>query len=399
MDDTDQRWRFGDCELDLARRELRVAGQARDVQPKVFDLLAYLIRNRDRVVGHDELLENLWPGVIVTEAALSRTLMKARKAVGDDASRQSVIKTVPRRGYRFTVQLESEPVPASQAVSAEPEGLSAVRFARSDGLHIAWRHLGHGRPDILFVPGFVSHLDIRYQIRPLSRFDERLAAGRRLISFDKRGMGLSERVSYPPTLDNTVADMLAVLDAAAADRAILFGVSEGGPATAKFAAEHPDRTAAVIMYGAFAKGVRSPDYPWARSRRLYDAWLNEFIDSWGEPASLEHFAPNISLHPQVREQWAHYLRNAATPGSVRSILEALREIDVRDVLPDIRAPTLVLHREGDRIASARAGEDIAERIPGARFSLLPGDDHWWFVGDSEAVLQEIEAFLASLQGG
>jgi hypothetical protein len=181
------------------------------------------------VVGHDELLDTLWPGVIVTEAALSRTIMKARKAVVDETNRQEVIKTIPKRGYRFVARLLNAQTAANSDQAAEPADLSPVNFVQSDGLHIAWRYLGEGSPAMLFVPGFVSHLDMRYRIAPLSRFDERLAATRRLISFDKRGMGLSERVGYPPTIQNTVTDMLAVLDAADVEKAILFGVSEGGP--------------------------------------------------------------------------------------------------------------------------------------------------------------------------
>lgn len=394
MADSLQTWRFSGCELDLAARELRVSGEAHAIEPKAFDLLAYLLTNRERVISHDELMDALWPGVIVTEAALARTVMKARKAVGDDAGRQAVIRTVPKRGYRFVGQIDAAGPHNDGTV--QPDDLSPVQFARSGGVHVAWRSLGSGSPAILFVPGFVSHLDNRYEVPSLMRFEERLARDRRLVSFDKRGMGLSERVSYPPTLENTVADMVAVLDAAGIDQAVLFGVSEGGPATALFAATQPARTRGVIMYGAFAKGSRSKDYPWARPRRVFDAWVNEFIGAWGSPASLAYFAPNIAQDPEARAEWARYLRNAATPDSVRGILEALRDIDVRDVLPKIHAPTLVLHRRGDRIARWQAGEDMAGRITGARFRLLEGDDHWWFLGDSESVHVEIEAFLAAL---
>lgn len=392
-------WHFADCELDLATREFRVAGDLRAVEPKAFDLLAYLLNHRERVVSHDELMDAIWPGVIVTEAALARTVMKARKAVEDDAARQAVIRTVPKRGYRFVAELDNDTHGSTSEVPAEPEDLSPVQFARSGGVHVAWRSLGSGSPAILFVPGFVSHLDNRYKVPSLIRFEARLARNNRLLTFDKRGMGLSERVSYPPTMENTVADMVAVLDAAGIEQAVLFGVSEGGPATALFAATQPARTRGVIMYGAFAKGQRSKDYPWARPRKLFDAWLDEFIGAWGSPASLEYFAPNLAQDPMARTEWAHYLRNAATPASVRGILEALRDIDVREILPKIRVPTLVLHRRGDRIARWEAGEDIAERIPGAHFKLLEGNDHWWFIGDSESILQEIEAFLAALPPG
>lgn len=393
------RHRFGDCELDLDRRELRAGGALREVEPRAFDLLAYLLSHHDRVVGHDELLDALWPGLVVTEAALARTVMKARRAVSDSARRQAVIKTLPKRGYRFVASLEPQQPPADEPANPEPAGLSPVHFARSDGLHIGWRTLGDGPPDILFVPGFVSHLDLRYRIGPLARFDVALSRQGRVIAFDKRGIGVSERVGYPPTVENTVTDMKAVLDAAGVERAVLFGVSESGPATALFATRYPERTRAVIMYGAFAKGLRSEDHPWGLSRRGYDAWLEQLIAGWGGPASLEYFAPSMASDPEVRAGWARYLRTAATPACIRGILEILRDIDVRELLPRIRAPALVMHRRGDRIAHHEAGADMAARIPNARFRLLEGEDHWWFLGDSEAILREIEDFLATLRHG
>jgi pimeloyl-ACP methyl ester carboxylesterase/DNA-binding winged helix-turn-helix (wHTH) protein len=384
---------FGSCELDLARRELRVHGKLSEMEPKAFDLLAYLITERERVVSHNELMDVLWPDVIVTEAALARTIMKARKAVGDDARVQGVIKTLSKRGYRFVAELASA---QADEDSGDPAGLSPVHFARSGDLHIAWRTLGEGRPDILFVPGFVSHLDLRYRIDMVANFDVQLSRFGRVISFDKRGVGLSDRIGYPPNVEQTVEDMAAVLDAAGSEQVILFGVSESGPATALFATRYPQRTRAVIMYGAFAKGTRSDDHPWGLSRRGYDAWLDQMIADWGGPASVEYFAPSMANNEEFRNGWARYLRAAATPGSIRAILEVLRDIDVRELLPEIQAPTLVLHRRGDRVARAGAGADMAARIPGAEFHLLEGDDHWWFLGDSQAILQAIGEFLNKL---
>jgi DNA-binding winged helix-turn-helix (wHTH) protein/pimeloyl-ACP methyl ester carboxylesterase len=385
---------FGDCEIDLATSELRVASKPRAIEPKAFDLLAYLVQHRDRVVSKNELQDAIWPGMVVTETSLTRTVMKARKAVGDDAHAQRVIKTVPRRGYRFVADLAEQ---RRDPFSAEPPGLGPVQFVRSGDVHIAWRTLGEGPVDILFVPGFVSHLDIRYRIAPVARFDARLSEMGRLIVFDKRGVGLSDRIGYPPTLEHTVDDMRAVLDAAGAERAVLLGVSESGPATALFAATYPQRTRAIIMYGTFAKGLRSEDYPWAASRKRYDAWLDSLIAEWGGPASVEYFAPSMADNPEFRDGWARYLRAAATPGSIRDVLEVLRDIDVRDVLPAVKAPTLVLHRKGDRMMRYEAGEDMAARIPGAQFRLLEGDDHWWWIGDSDAVLREIKIFLEALE--
>jgi pimeloyl-ACP methyl ester carboxylesterase/DNA-binding winged helix-turn-helix (wHTH) protein len=388
MTETENRLRFDECELDQAGRELRVKGQVRAIEPKAFDLLTYLLENRDRAVDKEELQDAIWPDVVVTEASLTRTIMKARKAVGDDAHRQKVIKTLPRRGYRFVANVEAQPM---RGPAPEPAGLSPVHFVKSHDVHIAYRTLGDGPMNILFAPGFVSHLDMRYRIGPVARFDERLAKSGRLIAFDKRGVGLSDRIGYPPTIEHTVDDMLAVVDAVGAKEVVLFGVSESGPATALFAATYPHRVKAIIMYATFAKGVRSDDYRWALTPEKYDAWLDDMIDNWGGAPSIEAFAPSMAHDDDFREGWARYLRAAATPGSMADILRVLRDIDVRDVLPAIKAPTLIMHRKGDRMVLYQAGEDMAARIPGARFLPLEGDDHWWFIGDSETIHREIES--------
>jgi pimeloyl-ACP methyl ester carboxylesterase/DNA-binding winged helix-turn-helix (wHTH) protein len=387
--------RFLDCEIDLAARELTRAGARERLEPKVFDLLALLLEHRDRVVSKDEIQDALWPGVVVTEASLDRTVMKARRAVDDDARRQAVIRTVPRRGYRFVAPLADSPPRPFDPLRVEPEGLSPVHFAVSGDAHIAWRTLGEGPLDILLAPGFVSHLDMHFRVRPVVRFDVQLARHGRLIFFDKRGCGLSDRPSRPPTVAQTVTDMAAVLDAAGSRRTLLFGVSESGPACALFAATYPKRTAALAVYGSFAKGSRSEDYPWLPPRDVYDRWVDQLVSEWGGPASIELFAPSAARDPEVREAWARYLRAAATPSGMRGILEALREIDVRDVLPRVRAPTVVLHRRDDQLVRSGAGEDFARRIPGARLRLLEGDAHWWFVGDTQPIIDEIAGLLRS----
>jgi pimeloyl-ACP methyl ester carboxylesterase/DNA-binding winged helix-turn-helix (wHTH) protein len=390
--------RFLDCELDLARRELRRAGHLEKIEPKVFDLLAYLVQHRDRVVSKDELQDRIWPGVVVTEASLDRSVMKARRVVGDDARRQAVIRTVPRRGYRFVARLADDARRPFDPLRIEPEGLSPVHFAQSGEVHVAWRTLGEGPPDLLIAPGFVSHLDMRYRVRPVANFDARLARSARVIVFDKRGVGLSDRVSRPPTLDQMVDDMLAVLDAAGAKRAVVFGVSESGPAAALLAARHPERVAGLILYGSFAKGSHSDDYPFPPPDDIYRRWLDDVVESWGGPTTIELFAPGVAGDEEFREGWARYLRAAAAPAGVRAILEALLGIDVRAELPRIRAPALVLHRRGDRAIRFGSGEDLARRIPGARLRALEGDAHLWFVGDADSILEEIEGFLGQISG-
>ncbi len=391
--DLHDRYRFLDCELDLARRELRRAGHLERPEPKVFDLLAYLLAHRDRVVSKEELQDRIWPGVVVTEASLDRTVMKARRVVGDDAKQQAVIRTVPRRGYRFVATLAGERPRPFDPLHIEPQGLSPVHFVGRDDVYLAWRTLGDGPLDLLIAPGFVSHLDMRYRVRPVANFDARLARNARVIVFDKRGVGLSDRVSRPPTVDEMVEDMVAVLDAAGAKRAVIFGFSESGPAAALLAARYPERVRALMLYGAFAKGTQSPDYPFLPPAETYQRWLEEMVQNWGGATSIELFAPGVAEDEEFREGWARYLRSAVGPAGVRAILEALLGIDVREELPGIRAPTLVMHRRGDRLIRFEAGEDLARRIPGARLRALEGDAHLWFVGDAESILTEIELFL------
>jgi len=382
------RYRFAGRSLDPVLREIRVADEIRDVEPKVFDLIEYLLQNRDRVVSKDELQDQLWRNVVVTDASLSRSIMKARKALDDDAHEPTVIRTIPRKGFRFVANVRE---PSSTVFLAD--GLSDVHFTPSDDLHIAWRSLGDGPQDMLFATGFVSHLDFRYRVREIAEFDMQLAAGRRLIVFDKRSVGLSDRVGRPPTLDDTVQDIKAVLDAAGSKKTVIFAVSESGPAACKFAALYPERVSALILFGTFAKGSQGDDYPHMPGRRLYQAWLDDLIANWGGPASLDYFAPTLKDDPEVQDGWARYLRAAASPGIIRGILEALADIDVRDCVGSIRCPTLILHRDGDKMIWPAAGKDLAERIPGAKLIELAGDDHWWFVGDGQAVLDATQVFL------
>lgn len=382
-------YRFADCALDTQRRELRVGNTLVAVEPKVFDFIEYLVIHRDRVVTKSELQEHLWANVVVTEASLSRTVMKARKALRDTASNPRIIRTVPRRGFRFVAELSNHVEPVDAAVP----GLSDVRFVSSNDVHIAWRTLGTGSEDILFAPGFVSHLEARYRIGQVARFDQALAAGRRLITFDKRSVGLSDRIGKPPRLEDTVRDMTAVLDAAGSKRTAIFAVCESGPAACVFAAQNPDRVSHLILYGSFAKGVRSADYTVMPDAGMYRAWLENLIAGWGGPTSLELFAPSLADEMLVRKSWAQYLRSAASPGTVRGILESLLEIDVRDELAAIRCPTLVVHCKGDRMIRASAGSDLAERIPGAELVLLEGNDHWWFTENATAVVQAARPFL------
>jgi DNA-binding SARP family transcriptional activator/pimeloyl-ACP methyl ester carboxylesterase len=281
-------------------------------------------------------------------------------------------------------------------LAAPPTREPEVHYVPSGEVHIAYQALGQGPLDLVFVGGFVSHLEQSWDEPALAEFYRHLAANARLILFDKRGVGLSDRVGYPPTLEQTIDDVLAVMDAAGSRQAVLMGVSEGGPACILMAALHPERVPALILYGTAGKFTRSADYPWALTAEQWDRWTAQLIKGWGGPVAIEYFAPSQAGEAGLRQRWAHLLRSASSPGGIKAVLEVAREIDVRPALPAIHVPTLILHRTGDRMLRVEGARYLAGQIGGADFVEFPGDDHWWFVGDTAPVLSQIDAFLAAL---
>jgi DNA-binding SARP family transcriptional activator/pimeloyl-ACP methyl ester carboxylesterase len=272
-----------------------------------------------------------------------------------------------------------------------------VRYVKSGEVHIAYQVLGEGPVDLVFIGGFVAHLEQYWEEPGLAEFFQHLASLARLILFDKRGVGLSDRVGYPPTLEHTMDDTLAVMDAVNSERAVLLGVSQGGPNSALLAATYPERVSALILYGTFAKWLRSPDHPWGWTPAQVDQSVNRYATHWGGPVRLDYFAPSRAGDERFKQWWAKLLRLASSPGSVKAVLEVSTEIDIRHILLAIHVPTLVLHRTGDRIAHVEAGRYMAHLIPGARFVELSGQDHFWWVGDAGAILAEIERFLNALK--
>jgi pimeloyl-ACP methyl ester carboxylesterase len=212
----------------------------------------------------------------------------------------------------------------------------------------------------------------------------------------KRGIGLSDRVGFTPSVEATAQDIGTVLDAAGSRRVVLLGASEGGPACIKFAADHADRVAGLILFGSLAKGSATPDYPHALQINQYDTWLQQLVTMWGGPAGIETFSPSLADDPQARAWWAGLLRAASSPGAVKGVLEALRDTDVRHLLNRISVPTLVLHRSGDRAVRVGAGRHLASHIAQARFVEFDGVDHWPFAGDQEPVLASIKRFISGL---
>lgn len=270
-----------------------------------------------------------------------------------------------------------------------------VRYAKNGGVHIAYQVLGDGPIDLVLVHGWVSHLELNWDEPSIARFLERLASFSRLIVFDKRGTGLSDRVAENelPTLEQRMEDMRVVLDAVGSRRSALMGISEGGPMCALFAATHAERTAALIMCGSYARWIRDDDCPWAMTREQHEAAAAAFERGWGTPIGFKTVAPTSSADERYRNWWARYLRMGASPGAGVTLYRMNYEIDIRSLLPAIRVPTLLLHRSGDRLINVEASRYMAQRIPGARLVELPGDDHLVFLGDSETVLGEIQEFI------
>jgi DNA-binding SARP family transcriptional activator len=276
------------------------------------------------------------------------------------------------------------------------EDTSPTRYVSGGDVHLAFQTYGAGRIDVLVLPGFVSHVERVWDEPRCRAFLSALTEMGRLVLLDRRGIGLSDRVGFNPSVDATAQDIGTVLDAAGSRRVVLFGASEGGPACIKFAADHPDRVAGLILFGSLAKGSAAPDYPHALQASQYDTWLRQLVAVWGGPAGIETFAPSLSCDPQARAWWAGLLRAASSPGAIKGVLEALRDMDVRDLLGRISAPTLVLHRHGDRAVRIGAGRHLASHIAHARFVELDGADHWVFAGDQQSVLASVKQFVSSL---
>jgi pimeloyl-ACP methyl ester carboxylesterase len=274
-----------------------------------------------------------------------------------------------------------------------------TRYARSDGASVAYQVVGDGPRDLVFTQGFVSNVDLWWEMPTAVRIFERLASFSRLILWDKRGTGLSDPADRVPTLDERVRDLTAVMEAAGSERAALFGISEGGPMSLLFAATHPERTSALVLYGTSPRFGVARDWPWGWQPDEFQGWMDDIDRAWGDGAMAEVFAPTYADNEWFRQSWGRFLRSGASPAMGRAVLEAAREVDCRDILPAVRVPTLILHRRGDRIVRVEGSRYMAERIPGARLVEFPGDDHTYTVGDTESIVDEIEEFLTGVRPG
>jgi pimeloyl-ACP methyl ester carboxylesterase len=273
-----------------------------------------------------------------------------------------------------------------------------VRYTKSGDVNIAYQVIGEGPLDLVFVPGWVSNVEIVWEEPALVRFLTRLASFSRVILFDKRGTGLSDRFTEMPNLETRMDDVRAVMDAVNSERAALFGYSEGGVLCALFAATYPDRTSALIMHGSYARLTWRPDYPWGPTDEERIAFNDEAERHWGEPVGIEDRAPSMAHDERFRNWWARYLRLSASPAAFATLSRMNMQLDIRNILPAIRVPTLIMHSVNDQALPIESGRYLAEHIPGARLVELTGDHVPW-LADAEVVVDEVEEFLTGVRHG
>jgi class 3 adenylate cyclase len=262
-------------------------------------------------------------------------------------------------------------------------------------VNIAYQVVGDGPFDLVYVPGWVTNLEYGWENRLVERYYNRLASFSRLILFDKRGTGLSDRVpdTALPSLEQRMDDVRAVMDAVGSKRAAVMGHSEGGNMCVLFAATYPERTIALVTFGIYVKRIPSPDYPWAPTPEERERWLRRLEEEWGGVVDLETLAPTLGQDPEFRRWWSTYLRLSASPSAAVALGRMNTQIDVTTILQSVRVPTLVMHRVGDLDIRIEEARYIAQRIPGARLVELPGDDHLPWTPDMDLVLDEVERFL------
>ena len=285
------------------------------------------------------------------------------------------------------------------ALSGGP--VPTTRYARSGDLNIAYQVFGAGPPDIVLVPGFISHVEFAWHEPLLARFLRKLSAFTRVIAFDKRGMGLSDRDPRreTPSLAERTDDIAAVMDAAGCPRAALLAWSEGGPASLLFAHSAPERVAALMLVGTTVRFTAGADFPEGIPRDMLELFIDTMRQDWGTGVGFELYAPSMADDERMRSWWASYQRFASSPGAVAASLRMHLDIDVRHLLPDIAVPTLIIHRTHDMLVPVECARFTAARIPGAQYIELPGEDHMYWLGDQDGTLSAMKDFLAATPEG
>jgi pimeloyl-ACP methyl ester carboxylesterase len=396
------RFQFGDYALDVDRRELRCAADLVAIEPQVFDLLVYLIRQRDRVVSKDDLIEAIWGGRIVSESTLTSRINAARKAVGDSGERQSLIRTAARKGIRFVGEVrEDGPAPArapSAAVATPSPDTQDVTFCRtSDGVGLAIASVGRGQP-LVKAANWLTHVEYDWESPVWSSFLHRLAERHRLIRYDGRGTGLSDREVGDISFEAFVRDLESVVESTGLPRVALLGISQGAAVAIAYAVRNPERISKLVLHGAYAQGRNKRGLP--ADAEMASAFLSIMRRGWGdEHSAFMRAFSSVYLPSGSPEQikWFCDLQRITTSAeNAARIRNACDDLDVADLLPRIRVPTLVFHSRNDSVSPFEQGRSIAASIPGARFITLESDNHMVLPGEPawSKLLSEAESFLA-----
>jgi pimeloyl-ACP methyl ester carboxylesterase/DNA-binding winged helix-turn-helix (wHTH) protein len=381
---------FGDCEVDLDRRELRNGGVSAHVEPQVFDVLVHLVRHRHRVVSKDELMQAVWNGRIVSEATLTSRIGTARRAIGDTGARQQFIRTVSRRGFRFVGEVQEQAatdasdsgslvrpsIGAGRAV-ADADLQQQITFCRtSDGVHLALATAGSG-PPLVKAANWLNHVEFDWHSPVWAPLFMRLAGQCRLVRYDERGNGLSDWDACDLSFEAFVRDLEAVVDAVGLERFALLGISQGAPVSIAYAVRHPERVSRLVLCGSFAQGWRKRGN--AADVARAEASIALIRDGWGQdnPASRQIFTSLIVPGATLEEmRWFNDLeRVSASPENAIRLLHVIGDIDVTDLLPRVTVPTLVLHGRGDARVPFEHGLMVARAIPNARFVPLESKNH------------------------
>jgi pimeloyl-ACP methyl ester carboxylesterase/DNA-binding winged helix-turn-helix (wHTH) protein len=395
-------FQFGDHALDVERRELRRGAALIAVEPQVFDLLIYLLRNRDRVVSKDDLIEGVWRGRVVSESTLTSRINAARKAVGDNGEDQALIRTFARKGVRFVGAVEESDGSGTsprhpEAAAAAPTPRQEIRFCTaSDGVRIAYALAGQG-PPLVKAANWLNHLEYDWQSPIWSPLLHALAADHRLVRYDERGNGLSDWEVDDISFESFVRDLESVVDASGLERFALFGISQGCAVSIAYAVRNPHRVSHLVLYGGFARGRRKRNSDaWVQQADAFDTLMRA---GWGrENPAFRQMWTSLFIPGGTAEQmqWYNDLQRITTsPENALRIRRASDDIDVTDLLSQVTAPTLVLHCRGDAGVPFDEGRRMAAGIPGARFVALEGSNHLILEGEPAwtRFIEDIKGFI------
>lgn len=390
-------FRFSHFALDTDRRELRRGGDLVQLEPQVFDLLVYLIRNRDRVVTKDDLIAGVWGGRIVSESTLASRINAARKAIGDSGAEQALIRTVARKGLRFVADVTDAPVLAAKRSEPTPDLRQDVKFCTAaDGTRIAYSVVGKG-PPLVKAANWLNHLEYDWESPIWRPFLQALAGAYRLVRYDERGNGLSDWTVDDISFEAFVSDLESVVEATGLEKFPLFGMSQGCAVSIAYAVRHPERVTHLILLGGYARGRKRRGSQ--TDTEQADALLTLMRLGWGQenPAFRQVYTSLFIPGGNAEQmQWMNELqRRTTSPENAVRIRQAMNDIHVEDLLARVTVPTLVLHRREDAVAPFEEGRRIAAGIRGSRFVALEGRNHVVLAGDPDwdRILSEIKVFL------